>query len=79
MTFHHKLTEAEQAALRARGYRPVQIWVRARDETFWEEVVAEAREIGQAEDEADVDLFIEASARDTFRLIDEMEREGGGN
>ena len=37
--------------------------------------MAEAREIGGAEDAADLDLFIEAAAQDTFRLIDEMERQ----
>ena len=73
----HKLTEVERAELRARGYRPVQAWIRPRDDAFWQEVLAEAREIAQAEDEADFDLFIEANTLDTFRLIDEMEREGG--
>ena len=70
-----KLTDAEQAELRARGYGPVRVWARPRDQTFWDEVLAEAREIGQAEDEADLDLFIEAAAQDTFRLIDEMEQQ----
>jgi Protein of unknown function (DUF3018) len=77
MTFHNKLTDAERAELRARGYRPVEVWLRRRDAAFWDEVLAEAREIAGAEDEADLDLFIEDSARETFRLIDEMEREGG--
>jgi hypothetical protein len=72
MTVVVKLTEAQRADLRARGYRPVQAWVRPRDEAFWDEVLAEAREIGQAEDEADLNLFIEATAQNTFRLIDEM-------
>jgi hypothetical protein len=76
MTALRRLTETERAELRARGYRPVQTWVRTRDDAFWAEVLAEAREIGRAEDEADLDLFIEQSARDTFRLIDEMEQEG---
>ena len=79
MTFHRRLTESERAELRARGYRPAQTWVRPRDDAFWEEVLAEACEIAQAEDEADLDLFIEESARDTFRLVDQMEREGGGS
>ena len=70
-----ELSEFERAELRARGYRPVQAWVRPRDDAFWDEVLAEAREIGQAEDEADLDLFIEAAAQDTFRLIDEMEQQ----
>ena len=73
MTFHHKLTEAERVDLRARGYQPVQVWLRPRDKAFWDEVLVEAREIAQAEDEAEVDLFIEASARETFQLINEME------
>jgi len=76
MTYHHKLTESARAELRARGFRPAQIWIRPRDEAFWEETLAEAREIARAEDEADLDLFIEVSARETFRLINEMEREG---
>jgi hypothetical protein len=79
MTTLRKLTESQRAELRARGYRPVQTWVRPRDDAFWAEVLAEAQEIGRAEDEADLDLFIEQSARDTFRLIDEMEREGGAS
>ena len=77
MTALHQFTESERAELRARGYRPVEAWVRPRDDAFWNEVLAEAREIAQAEDEADLDLFIEASARETFRLIDELERGGG--
>ena len=79
MTTQRKLTEADRTDLRARGYRPVQAWVRPRDEAFWDEVLAEAREIGQAEDEADLDLFIEAAAQDTFRLIDEMEEQAKGD
>jgi hypothetical protein len=79
MTALRKLTSTERAELRAHGYRPVQAWVRLRDDAFWDEVLAEAKEIARAEDEADLDLFIEQSARDTFRLIDEMEREGGAS
>lgn len=74
-----KLTEAERTELQARGYRPVEAWVRPRDEAFWDEVLDEAAEIGRAEDEADLDLFIEAAAQDTFRLIDEMERDAESN
>ena len=73
MTALHKLTESERAELRERGYRPARVWLRQRDDAFWREVLEEAREIGRAEDEADLDLFIEGAAQDTFRLIDEME------
>ena len=79
MTALQKLTDSERADLRARGYRPVEAWVRPRDDAFWREVLDEAEEIGRAEDEADLDLFIEAAAQDTFRLIDEMEQQTEGN
>ena len=68
-----ELSEKERTELRERGYRPARVWLRRRDEVFWREVLDEAAEIGRAEDEADLDLFIEAAAQDTFRLIDKME------
>ena len=75
MSRPQELTDEERTDLRERGYRPARVWLRRRDEVFWREVLEEAAEIGRAEDEADLDLFIEAAAQDTFRLIDEMDQQ----
>lgn len=69
-----EFTPEERETLIAGGYRPVEVWVAEADATaYWAEFENECREIAASEDEAEVDLFIEAAAQDVFRLIDEEE------
>lgn len=69
-----ELTGDERAELFARGYRPIEVWIAPNEGSdFWEEVEAECREIGNADENAEIDLFTEQSIQDVFRLIDEEE------
>lgn len=69
-----ELTEEERSALIAEGYRLREIWVPdLTSDKLWTDVFEDCREIRNAEEEADVNLFIEAGLAETLRLIDEME------
>ena len=72
-----ELTEEERQKLIAEGYRPVEMWVQdIWSDEVWRKVYKDCDEIRRAEEEADVNLWVEAAARETFRLIDEMEADG---
>jgi hypothetical protein len=69
-----ELTEEEKRKLVAEGYEPVVMWVQdIWSDEVWEQIRKECEEIRNAEENADVDLWIESAAQETFRLIDEME------
>jgi hypothetical protein len=69
-----ELTEEEKQKLVAEGYEPVVMWVQdIWSDEVWEQIRKECEEIRNAEENADVDLWIESAAQETFRLIDEME------
>ena len=73
-----ELTEEQRADLLARGYRPKEIWVSPTGNgDFWSEIEAECREIGAADENAEVVLFTEQAAQDVFRLINEEEEAMG--
>ena len=51
----HELTDDERDELRARGYRPVEIWVRDRnDPTYLAEAARQSRAAAEADSEDDV-------------------------
>lgn len=73
-----ELTDEDREALRADGFRPVEIWIRPSAEgARLEAAVAEMRLIANAEDVADLDLFMNDCLEDELRLIDEAERKAG--
>jgi hypothetical protein len=76
MTHRHQRPHAQRLRERA---TPCAREGGPRDDAFWDEVLAEAKEIARVEDEAGLDLFIEKCAREAFQLIDGMEREGSSD
>jgi hypothetical protein len=69
-----ELTDSERQKLAADGYRLVEVWVPdIWSERVWEAVLEDCREIRDAQEDADVNLFLEAGLAETLRLIDEME------
>jgi hypothetical protein len=72
-----ELTEAQKQELIAQGYKAVEVWVPdIWSDEIWGQVYRDCELIRASEEEADVNLWIEAGARETMRLIEEME-EGG--
>lgn len=70
-----ELTDSEKEELTAQGYRPVEVW--APDiwsDEVWKAVLEDCREIRSAEEEADVNLFLEAGLAEMLRIIDESEK-----
>jgi hypothetical protein len=72
-----ELTEAERQALLADGYRAVEVWVPdIWSDEVWQQVYRDCELIRSAEEEADVNLWVEESAREAIRLVEEMEERG---
>ena len=72
-----ELTNKERQALIADGYRPVEVWVPdIWSDEVWQQVYHDCEVIRASEEQADVDLWVEESARETMRLVNEMERGG---
>lgn len=69
-----ELTDEQRKQLLANGYRPAEVWVPdLSSEELWKSVLEDCREIRNAEEDADVNLFLEAGLAETLRLIDETE------
>ena len=71
------LTDTERNELLAEGYRPVERWVRPDEGSRMDAILAEMRQIAEAEDAADLDLFLGGNLKDQLRLVDKAEREAG--
>jgi hypothetical protein len=72
-----ELTEEDRARLRAEGYKPVEIWVpETASAALWEQVYRDCELIRNSEERADVNLWVEEAARESMRLIEEMEENG---
>lgn len=72
-----ELTDAERAELIAEGYRPVEVWVPdIWSDEVWEQAYKDCELIRSSEEQADVNLWVEAAARESMRLIEEMEENG---
>ncbi len=72
-----ELTEAERAELRDEGLRPVEVWLPdICSDSVWEQAYKDCELIKSSEERADVHLWVEAGARETMRLIEEMEENG---
>lgn len=72
-----ELTDAERAELIAKGYRPVEVWVPdIWSDEVWEQAYKDCELIRSSEEQADVNLWIESAARESMRLIEEMEENG---
>ena len=70
-----ELTDAERQKLIADGYRPVEVWVPDLwSDEVWKAVLEDCREIRNSEEEADVNLFLEAGLAEMLRILDESER-----
>ncbi|WP_157016013.1 antitoxin MazE-like protein [Mesorhizobium xinjiangense] len=71
-----ELSEEEREALRKEGFRPVEVWLPdIWSDEVWEQVYKDCELIRGSEEEADVNLWIEEAARETMRLINEMEED----
>jgi Protein of unknown function (DUF3018) len=69
-----ELTEAERDRLRAEGLRPVEVWLPdIWSDEVWEQVYRDCELIRASEEEAEVDLWVEAAATEAMRLLDEIE------
>lgn len=72
-----ELTEEERARLAGEGMTPIEVWMPdIWSEEVWEQVYADCKAISQSEELADVNLWVETGARETLRLIEEMEENG---
>jgi len=72
-----ELTEEERQKLIAEGYRPVEVWLPDLwSDEVWEQIYRDCELIRKSEEDADVDLWVEEAARESMRLIEEMEKNG---
>jgi hypothetical protein len=72
-----ELTPEEQQKLREEGFTPVEVWMPdIWSDEVWEQVYRDCELIRSSEERADVALFIEEAARESMRLIEEMEENG---
>ncbi|MDQ6433406.1 DUF3018 family protein [Mesorhizobium sp. LHD-90] len=72
-----ELTDEERAELIAKGYRPVEVWVPdIWSDEVWNQAFKDCDLIRASEERADVNLWVEGAARETMRLIEEMEENG---
>jgi hypothetical protein len=72
-----ELTGEERAALLAQGLKPVEVWLPdIWSDEVWEQVYKDCELIRSSEERADVNLWVEEAARETMRLIEEMEENG---
>lgn len=69
-----ELTNEEREALRKEGLRPVEVWLPdIWSDEVWDQVYKDCELIAASEEEADVNLWVEEAARESMRLIEEME------
>lgn len=72
-----ELTEEERAKLTAEGLRPIEVWMPdIWSDEVWEQVYRDCELISSSEEKADVNLWVEEAARESLRLIEEMEANG---
>jgi hypothetical protein len=72
-----ELTDEERQELLARGLKPVEVWLPdIWSDEVWEQVYKDCELIRSSEERADVNLWVEEGARETMRLIEEMEENG---
>jgi hypothetical protein len=74
-----ELTDAERQKLIAHGYTAVEVW--APDiwsDEIWQQVYRDCELIRSSEEEVEANRWVEESARETCRLIAEIERESAG-
>lgn len=76
MDQRYEVSSEEEDQLEADGYTPVKVWVK-RSENFWSGVLDEAKEIARAEDEADLQIAMDANLAEMIELIEEEERAAG--
>lgn len=72
-----ELNDAERQTLLAQGYKPVEVWVPdIWSDEVWRQIYRDCELISSSEEQADVNLWVEESARETMRLVNEMEENG---
>ncbi|MDN5929091.1 MAG: antitoxin MazE family protein [Hyphomicrobiales bacterium] len=72
-----ELTEEERQKLISEGLRPVEVWMpEIWSDEIWEQAYRDCDLIRSSEEQADVNLWVEEAARETMRLIEEMEENG---
>lgn len=72
-----ELTEEERQKLRMEGLRPVEVWLPdIWSDEVWAQALEDCELIRNSEKRADVDLWVEEAARESMRLIEEMEENG---
>ena len=68
-----ELTDSERQALIADGYRAVEVWVPdIWSDEVWQQVYRDCELIRESEGRADVNLWVEESARETMRDLDPL-------
>ncbi|MGE0503088.1 MAG: antitoxin MazE-like protein [Rhizobiaceae bacterium] len=69
-----ELTDEERAKLIAEGFTSVEVWMPdIWSDAVWERVYEDCKLISGSEERADVNLWVEGAARESMRLIEEME------
>ena len=72
-----ELSEAERQQLITEGFRPVEVWLPdIWSDAIWEQAYQDCQLIKDSEEIADVNLWVEEAARESMRLIGEMEENG---
>lgn len=72
-----ELTDQERAELMSAGLRPIEVWLPdIWSDEVWEQAYKDCELIRSSEERADVNLWVEEAARESMRLINEMEENG---
>ena len=72
-----ELTEEQRAQLVSEGLSPIEVWLPdIWSDSVWEQAYRDCDLIKSSEERADVNLWVEEAARETMRLIEEMEENG---
>jgi hypothetical protein len=72
-----ELSEEERQKLRSEGLQPIEVWMPdIWSDEIWDQAYKDCELIRSSEERADVNLWVEEAARETMRLIEEMEENG---